>query len=246
MTSTTTFATPRPPAAGHRPAARGARPAPEGPVRAGRPRWPLFGLVAGVTGFASATAVLSSAVSEEDARLGPDVVDTLERGNYHVGFVLGVISVAALFVTAAGWRRWLERRAPDDLAARTIPGALAAVATVNIVFTALAGSMALYLPGGTDHGWLSKEAIFVNFTLLDFGSLLGWWGGVVAALALATLALRRDPVVPRWMGVVSLMLVVPPLALALGTGLPGIVGMTGPLWLAVMSLGLVFSRTARA
>jgi hypothetical protein len=215
-------------------------------TRAGRPTWPLFGVVAGVTAFASSLAILSSGVSEEDAASGVEVVDTLERGNFHVGFVLGIVSIGALFVTVAGWRRWLERRAPDDLAARTIPSALAAVATVNIVFTALAGSMALYLPGGMDSGWLSEEAIFVNFTLLDFGPLLGWWGGVVAALALATMAFRRDRVVPRWMGVASLLLILPPLGLALGTGLPGIVGLTGPAWLAVISIGLVFSPTARA
>ena len=44
--------------------------------------------------------------------------------------------------------------------------------------------MVLYLPGGTDAGWLSNDALFVNFSMLDFGPLLGWWGAMVAALAL--------------------------------------------------------------
>ena len=110
----------------------------------------------------------------------------------------------SLFVAATGWKRWAEQRAPRDLAARTIGTALAATATINIIFTCLAGSMALYLPGGTDEGWLSREGIFVNYTLLDFGQLLGWWGAVVAAVCVATLSLRRNRVLPRWMGVVSI------------------------------------------
>ena len=69
-----------------------------------------------------------------------------------------------------------------------------------MIFTCLAGSMALYLPGGADDGTLSREGMFVNYTLLDFGQLLGWWGAVVGAVCVSTLALRRNHVLPRWMG----------------------------------------------
>ena len=214
--------------------------------RTGRPRWPLWGVLAGVTGLISPFFILSSGVTEEQAQTGVDVIDTLERGNFHIGFVLGLVSVMSLFVTAAGWRRWLERRAPDSIAGRTAPAGLTAVATVNIIFTALAGTLVLYLPGGTDEGWLSKEALFVNFTLLDFGSLLGWWGAMVAGLAVAAMSFGSRKVLPTWMGVVSLVLVLPPVAMFLLIGLPGLVGFTGPIWLVAMSIGQLVSRTADA
>lgn len=212
-------------------------------IGSGRPRWPLFGLVGAVTGFAALMVSMPS-VSEEEAREGAAVLDQLDRGGYHLGFVLGLVSVGCLFVAAQGWKRWAEERAPRDLAARTFSQGLAAAATVNIIFTCLMGSMALYLPGGTDHGWLTDDAMFVNYTLLDFGTMLGWWGAAVSAVSLAVMAFRRNRLVPRWMGVVSVVLLAPALLMAAITALPGFVGLTMPIWLAVVSIGMVFSRTA--
>lgn len=211
----------------------------------GRPTWPIFGIVAGITGWASAALGLTS-VTEEQAQEGVGVLDHLSRGNYYASFLLGIIAFSSLFVAATGWKRWAEQRAPRDLAARTIGTALAATATINVIFTCLAGSMALYLPGGTDEGTLSAESMHVNYTLLDFGQLLGWWGAVVASLCVATLGLRRNRVLPRWMGIVSLILPLPGIALAAAVSLPGFVGLTMPIWLVVVSVGLVFSRTAKA
>lgn len=187
-----------------------------------------------------------SGVTEEEAKEGIRVLEHLDRGPYHASFLLGLVAFAALFVASTGWKRWAEQRAPRDLAARTIGTALAATATVNIIFTCLAGSMALYLPGGADEGWFADESIFVNYSMLDFGQLLGWWGAAVAAGCVATLAFRRDRVLPRWMGVVSVILPLPALAMAAATALPGMVGLTMPIWLVVVSVGLVFSRTAQA
>jgi hypothetical protein len=213
--------------------------------RSSRPTWPIFGVVAGVTGWASAALSLTS-VTEEQAQEGVGVLDHLSRGNYYASFLLGIVAFASLFVAATGWKRWAEQRAPRDLAARTIGPALGATATINVIFACLAGSMALYLPGGTDEGVLSRESLHVNYTLLDFGQLLGWWGAVVASLCAASLGLRRNRVLPRWMGVVSLILPLPGVALAAAVSLPGFVGLTMPIWLVVISIGLVFSRTAEA
>lgn len=210
-----------------------------------RGRWPAFGIVAGVTGLVSSMLVISD-ISEEDVASGAAVLDQLDRASYHVSFLVGLVGVASLFLAASGWRRWAEHRVPNDLAARTIGAALAATATINIVFVCLAGSMALYLPGGTDEGWLSREGMFVNYTLLDFGQLLGWWGGMVAAGCVATLALRRVNVLPRWMGVVSVLFMLPPIAMAVGMGLPGFPGLVMPIWLVVISIGMLASRTAEA
>ena len=210
-----------------------------------RSKWPIFGAIGGVTGFAASMFGIQD-LSEEQYSAGVSVIDHLDRARFHASFLVGIVSVTTLFVAASAWRRWAEQRAPRDIAARTIGSALTAVATVNITFACLAGSMALYLPGGTDAGWLSRDAIFVNFTLLDFGQLLGWWGGMVAAGCVASLALRRRRVLPRWMGVFSVIAMLPPLAMAVAMGLPGFVGFTMPIWLVVISIGMVFSRKANA
>jgi hypothetical protein len=202
----------------------------------------VFGVIAGVTGFASALVALSNGVSEEDARAGVAAIDELNRNTYYISFLLGLVSIAALLVTAAAWRRWANDRAPRDLAAGTIGGALAATATVNIIGTALAGSMAIYLPGGSDEGWLSRDAIFVNYTLLDFGQLLGWWGAMVAAGCLAATSLRKSRLLPRWMGIVSVVLMLPAIVFAVATGLPGFPGLVMPIWLVVISLGMMRAR----
>ena len=89
---------------------------------------------------------------------------------------------------------------------------------------------------------LSNEALFVNFTLLDFGTLLGWWGAMVAAIALAVASLGKNRIAPRWVAGFSLLMVALPLAMAVATGLPGLVGLTGPIWLIVVSLAQIFSR----
>lgn len=214
------------------------------PAGSRRATWPLAGVIAGVASLVGAMAGLSS-VTEEQYLEGVGVVDHLERGGYHVSFVVGMIGVAALFVAAAGWRRWAAHRAADDLAAGTIATALTATATVNIIGYSLAGAVALYLPGGMDEGTMSDESLFVNFAYLDFGTLFGWWGAVVAAGAVAVLAFRRR-ILPRWMGIVSVVALAVPVGLAVVTSLPGMPGLVMPLWLVAISIGMVRSRTAGA
>lgn len=206
-------------------------------ARSTKARWPWFGAAAGVLGLGAAFLSVSS-VTEQEAATGVAVLDRVDRAPYHASFVLGLASVAALLLTASGWRRWAARRASDDLAARTIGSALTAVATINVVFACLAGSMALYLPGGMDEGWLTRESMYINYTLLDFGQLLGWWGAMVAAGCVAVLSLRRERALPRWMGVVSIVLMLPPLAMAVIQALPGFVGFTMPVWLIVVSVAM--------
>jgi hypothetical protein len=213
--------------------------------RIGSARWPLVGAVGAVAGLAS-VMVSMPGLSEEDYSSGLGVLEQLEPGGYHIGFILGLVSVGCLLVASSGWKRWAERRVPDSLAGRTLAQGLAATATINVIFTCLMGSMALYLPGGTDAGWLSDEAMHTNFTLLDFGTLLGWWGAAASAGCVAVLALGRARALPRWMGVASIVLLIPPLLMALGMALPGFVGLTMPIWLIAISIGMVFSRTAQA
>ena len=106
--------------------------------------------------------------------------------------------------------------------------------------------MALYLEGGTDEGMLADESLFVVYSLLDFGQLLGWWGAMLSAGCVAAVALRSR-LLPRWLGVVSILFVLLALTPAVITGLPGIVGLVMPIWLIVTSftMTIVGSRSIR-
>jgi hypothetical protein len=221
-------------------------PAAEAPVARGRARWPLWGAAGGILGLV-ASFLAYPALEEEDYTKGVEVVDKLEAGNYRISFILGLIAIGCLMVAAAGWRRWAEARAPRDLAARIIGQGVALTSTVMVIFYGIVGAMGLYLPGGVEEATgMSDEGLFVNHILLDFGVLLGWWGVAAAAVAVIVLAFRKQNMLPRWMGVVSVLFLLPPVGLALGTSLPGLVGFFMPLWLAVISVGMVFSKKAHA
>ncbi|QYG91949.1 hypothetical protein HC251_05515 [Iamia sp. SCSIO 61187] len=217
-----------------------------GPAPTGGRRWPLFGVVGAVTGLAASILSIPQ-LDEEDYSAGPEVIQQLEATNYRIAFVLGLISVGCLLVAAAGWRRWAEARAPRSLAARLVGQGLAVTATVNVIFSCIAGSMGLYLEGGAEAATgPNDQGLYVNHIILDFGSLLGWWGAAASAIAVAALAFRSPRLLPRWMGVVSVLLLLPPVLMALATSLPGFVGLTMPIWLLAVSIGMVVSRTADA
>lgn len=221
-------------------------PAGEAPVARGKARWPLWGLAGGALGLI-ASFLAYPALEEEDYTKGPEVIEKLEAGQYRVSFILGLIAIGCLMIAAAGWRRWAEARAPRDLAARIVGQGIALTSTVMVIFYGIVGSMGLYLPGGVEAGeGMGREGLFVNHVLLDFGVLLGWWGTAAAAVAVAVMAFRKQRLLPRWMGVVSILFLLPPVGMALGTSLPGLVGFFMPLWLVVISLGMAFGTTAEA
>lgn len=148
-------------------------------------------------------------VYESGDLITPADMERLERVPYHVGVVTGFLTVAALAIFAAAFRRWAAQRAPDSLAGRAVPGALLASAGALIIGYGYKGAMAVYLPG-----------------------LLAW-------MAL------RERVVSRWLGVVSLLFAVSPLAFMVPTGLPGM-SLTAVLWLLILGLGMTFGRSGRA
>jgi len=228
----------------YRPDGHPAPPSPAGSTR--RAAWPLFGVAGAVSGFLAAMLAFPP-LEEEDYTKGPEVIDQLSAGSYRVAFLCGMVAVGCLFVAAAGWRRWAEARAPRDLAARVVGQGIAATATVNIVFYGITGAMGLYLDGGVeDVTGMNDQGLYVFHALLDFGSLLGWWGVTMSAIAVAVLAFRRANLLPRWMGVASVVLLLLPLGMAVGTSLPGLVGFFMPIWLLVVSIGMAVSRKAAA
>jgi hypothetical protein len=206
-----------------------------------RPRWAVWGALAGIAGFvATVLSDPAGGLAESDYLDGPALVSKLESAPYHVGVVAGFVCVVALLFTAAGWRRWASRRAPDSLAARVVSMAFVASAGAMMIGYGLKGSMAVYLPGGIDHAGMSQEGLYPIFMFLDLGAWMVWWGGTVAALAAVWLAFR-ERLLPRWVGAVSVLFAFVPLAMLVGTGLPGLPALS-TIWLTIVSIGLALSR----
>ena len=147
-------------------------------------------------------------------------MDNLSRGTYHVGIIAGYLCVAALLVMAAAWRRHVEQRFTDSTAARVVANGLIASAGALSLGYGWKGAMAVYLPGGMDHGAYPTDGLYVLYMLNDFGAYIGWLGTMVAAGAIAYMAFR-EKTVSRWIGVVSCLLLLPVMVFVVATGLPG-------------------------
>ena len=214
-------------------------------VSAGRrDGWAIFGAVAGAAGVVATLAGLQASEEIMDAAAkGPEVMELLNQRGYHIAVNAGFVVVLALLFTAAGWRRWATRRAPDSLPARVMSMAFTASAGAAMLGYGLYGSLSMYLDGGADAGTFPAEALYSVYAIVDFAPLIAWWGVTVAAVCMAWLALR-ERVLPRWMGVVSTIAAFIPLALLAGFGLPGMFGLVGPLWLTAISIGMVARRRA--
>lgn len=206
-----------------------------------RPTWVLWGALAGAAGLvATLFTDQASRLDPDDYLIGGAIVEKLESTPYHVGVVAGFVCVVALLFTAAGWRRWASRSAPDSLAARVVSMAFVSSAGAMMIGYGLKGSMAVYLPGGSDHEMMSQEGLYAIFMFLDLGSWMVWWGGTVAALSAVWLAFR-ERLLPRWIGVVSALFALLPLVVMAATGLPGLPALS-TIWLIIVSVGLALSR----
>jgi len=102
-------------------------------------------------------------------------------------------------------------------------------------------ALALYLPGGLNEWGWDDQGLAVYYVLNDFGAYIGWLGVVVAAGAMAWLSLR-ERVLPRWIGVVSLLPVLGVLGMSGAGAVAGFPGIVGPLWLTITFAGLALSR----
>lgn len=210
--------------------------------RSSREAWAWWGVGAGLLG-AIGHLVTQPKITTADRSTGADVVGLLDRGGYHVGALAGFLAVACLLLTAAGWRRWAERRALDNLAARLVPLALIASAGAMIIAYGVKGALAIYLPGGINQGDFPPEGLYSLFMIDDLAPFFAWWGVVVAGAGAAWLSLR-DRLLPKWIGVVSALAFIAPVAFLAITGLTGFAGVPGPLWLIVASAGVACLRSA--
>ncbi|MGD9891985.1 MAG: hypothetical protein AB7U18_11925 [Dehalococcoidia bacterium] len=83
------------------------------------------------------------------------------------------------------------------------------------------------------------------FMFLDFAPYIAWWGAAFAAIGIAWLSLRERSL-PIWIGVVSALFALIPIAFMSITGLPGFPGVVDPLWLLIVSAGMALRRNTGA
>lgn len=212
----------------------------ERPPRGRRHTWAFWGAAAGAAGFLGLMFDGSASLPEESYLKGSALVAELERGQYHVGLLFGLVAVFSLLVAAAGWRRWAQHDAPDDLAAQMVPYGMVAAAGAMILGYGFKGSMAIYLQGGIDEGTMTDEGLYSVFMFLDFAPYVAWWGVTASALAITWMSLRHGRI-PRWIGIVGGILTLVPLVIVALTALPGIC-LLSTVWLVIISVGMGLSR----
>ncbi|WP_332662990.1 hypothetical protein [Aeromicrobium sp.] len=206
----------------------------------GRGRWPVIGIVAGVTAVI-ATLVTDLHPADSPKTYTADIVDQVSSGKAQASIIAGYITVALLLVLAAAWRRHVEPRALTSTAARVVPLGLTAAAGALSLGYGWKGAMAIY-NGGNEDGAFDKTGLYVLFVLNDFGSFIGYLGVSVAAGAVAWMALR-ERLISRWIGVVSVIVVLPVIVTVAAFGLPGFPGVVSGLWLVITFAGLTFGRS---
>ncbi len=209
-----------------------------------REAWAWWGAAAGLLGVVG-HLVTQPTITTEQRRSGTAVLSLVDRAGYHLGAVAGFLAVACLLVASAGWRRWGDRRAPENLAARLVPLALAASAGAMIIAYGVKGALAIYLPGGINQTEFPPEGLYTLFVIDDLAPFFAWWGVAVAAAAVSWLGLRHH-LLPRWVAVISAIAFLLPTAFLAFTGLTGFAGVPGPLWLLVASIGVARLRSVSA
>ena len=203
--------------------------------------WVLAGLGAGVAGIVSvvasgmvdavydpATSGDAEAIVEATADLLPQIL------TFHTATM---VSCALLVVFAAGLHRHLQRLThPDSI----VPG----VAAIGLVMVCVAQLMGAGLTTEFAFAVADPDAAVVPETVAFFGHWVGtipWlWGGIgLTALALASAALKQGAFA-RWIGWASLVLG-GITTLFLVSPVQYMAGMTGPIWLVMVSATLLRS-----
>lgn len=213
------------------------------PTAPSRERWPLWGVAAGLAGFAATLGFdLHTQFDEPQATdYSMAIVHEVNQRSAHLSAVSGYLAVALLLVIAAAWRMRLERRLPGNIAASVVPLAFTASAGALMLGYGWKGAMAIYHPDGNEPNTFDDMGLYVYYVLNDFGSFIGWLGVTVAAGAIAWLSLK-DRVLPLWIGIWSCLPVLAVVIAVSATGLPGFPGVVSPVWMVVTFGGLAVSR----
>ena len=212
----------------------------------GKPQrgWAVAGLGAGLAGIGSCLASgLTGAVYEE--AVAGDAAAIADRLSEMVPQIIAfhtaaMVSALLLVVFAAGLRRQLQARVSAD-------SLLPSVASTGLLLVSVALLMGSGLTTEFVFG-LADTDLLVPETAAFFGhwiNTIPWlWGGAgLSALAVAVATFRHGSH-PRWIGWLSLVLGSLTALFAISP-LQYMAGMTGPLWLTIVSAGLLRSRPER-
>ena len=204
--------------------------------------WVLAGLGAGVLGIVGAiTSGMVDAVY--DAQAAGDAEAITEKLATQVPEIIAfhtatMVSCVLLVLFAVGLHRQLVRRtAPDSLVPGVAAAGLGLVAVAQLLGAGLTTEFAFALAEDT-HLVLPESAVFFNHWI---GTIPWLWGGA-GLTGLALFRAARQGAYASWLGWTSLVLG-GLTALFMVSPLQYMAGMTGPVWLVVVSLGLL--RTAR-
>lgn len=201
--------------------------------------WALAGTGAGVAGLVS---VVGSSLTDAvyDASTFGDAEAIAEAMSEQVPQLLvfhtaTMVSCALLVVFAAGLHRQLRRRTgTDSLVPGVAAGGLGLVAVALLLGAGLTTEFAF--------AFAAPEGAYTPETVVFFGhwiNTIPWlWGGAgLTALAMASASLRGGAY-PRWIGWTSLVLG-GLTTLFLVSPVQYMAGMTGPIWLLVIAVGLL-------
>lgn len=220
------------------------------PARPTRARaWALWGAAAGILGFAGTVlfdhrpaSELEAAERGESIVLDPSYMDELTRTPNYLGFLVGFAAVVALLVFAAAWKRWVEFRFPESIAARVVSGGIYVTAAGLTLAYGWKGALANYGFDGPERGLYENDGLFVYYMLTDFGPYIPWLGVLAAAGAFAWMA-WKERLISRVLGTFSGLYFLLIVAGYVGMGVPGLAGPAGGLWLAIASLWIAFGRS---
>lgn len=215
----------------------------EVPTTVGRGRWPLVGVAAGLGSIAATLALdIHPTQLSSDEPYTEAVVREISSGKAHASVVVGYLTVALLLVLAAAWRRHVEPRALASTAARVVPLGLTAAAGALALGYGWRGALGLYGHGGSEEGAFDDAGLYALFVINDFGAYIGYLGVTIAAGAVVWMSLR-ERLVSRWIGVFSIVPILPVVITVAAFGLPGFPGVASGLWLVVAFAGLTFGRS---
>jgi hypothetical protein len=210
--------------------------APTDPTTASR-SWAVAGIVSGLAGIGTmvsagmVNAVYDPKLVDDTSKVADKLAD--QTGPMFAFHFFALIGAVTMVVFAAGLQRRLRARIGDGLAA-------------TIAFAGLVGTaVVIVLGSGLDteflFAFMGDEQIVDDANAALYNHWIGTipWVWVLAGLAgVALFSAYRSGAVPRWIGLVGLVL--GGLTLVLGISpLQYMAGMTGPLWLLVTAIGFV-------
>ena len=203
--------------------------------------WPLVASAAGAAGIVG-TLLTDLHVDDPDATMNAAMIADVDPTTARIGFYAGYLTVGLLLVFGACWRRHVEPRVPGSSAARVVSSGLTAAAGALILGYGWKGAVAIYFEGGPEDTAVDAQGQFIYLMLNDFGSFFGWTGVLVSACAIAWMSFR-ERTVSYWLGIVTALLAVATIGAMLVMSVPGIPGISMPLWLGILGLGLVFGKS---